>query len=283
MGERVADEEAQESLANMLTRLTYQSDSGPMFCELFMMPVVTSADCGVIGNSEAWLGVRDQFSQTLGSWFVGGGKTSLFDGIYSLDWITAWTPKVLRSHLARLTPGGEKEKIRFVMEDINLPSNAPRLGFIAIGRSTNKGWRELPGANDSVDGRLKDIVKYCLQMQGSDGESESAPLVLTPDRLPYAITDGISLWLHQLHAIVGIDGWTVAPSSVAIDVVKVTLKLNCAEVPLTQFLLKLHQIGPQGIQDVLTVLGLMAPMLDKPADMSDSQLEAYKRTGLDRH
>ena len=88
------------------------------------------------------------------------------------------------------------------------------------------------------------------------------PIVLTPERIPFAIADGVSLWLNKLHESVGIEGWTVMPSGVASDVVKITLRLESDEVALTQFSLRLHQIGNQGLHDVLSMLQHLAPMFE---------------------
>jgi hypothetical protein len=162
-------------------------------------------------------------------------------------------------------------------EQVSLPDEAPRLGFVVIGRSTQKGWRELPSANGLMDKRLKDVVKYCLQIQAPTPPSfmAPAPIVLVPERIQFSITDGISLWLNKLNETVGIEGWMVMPSLAARDVVKVTLKLRSKQVELTQFTLRLHQIGTQGLSDVLSMLQQIAPMLDVPVDMVES---AYRKT-----
>lgn len=277
MDEQASNDSAHEALTSLVSRLAYEHHERTVFCELFMLPVITMQGCHVIDNAQVWKGVRNQVREALGSWFNDDGRTTLFDDIAPMDWVTTWRPGVLRAHLERLIPGCGKVRASFTTEQVSLPDVAPRLGFVVIGRSTHKGWRDLPSSNGLMDKRLKDVIKYCLQIQGSASSSrmESAPIVLAPERIQFAITDGVSLWLSKLNEAVGIEGWTVMPSLAARDVVKVTLKLRNKQVELTQFTLRLHQIGTQGLSDVLSMLQQIAPMFDVPVDMRESE---YKKT-----
>ena len=71
------------------------------------------------------------------------------------------------------------------------------------------------------------------------------------------------------------------PSLATRDVVKVTLKLRSKQVELTQFTLRLHQIGTQGLSDVLSMLQQIAPMLDMPVDMVESDFRKTLITPID--
>ena len=277
MDEQGSNESAHEALTSLVSRLAYAHHERTVFCELFMLPVVTMQGCHVIDNAQVWKGVRNQVREALGSWFNDDGRTTLFDDIAPMDWVTTWRPGVLRAHLERLIPGCGKVRSTFTTEQVSLPDEAPRLGFVVVGRSTHKGWRDLPSSNALMDKRLKEVIKYCLQIQASTSSShmEAAPIVLAPERIQFAITDGISLWLSKLNEAVGIEGWTVMPSLATRDVVKVTLKLRNKQVALTQFTLRLHQIGTQGLSDILSMLQQIAPMFDVPADMRESE---YKNT-----
>lgn len=283
MDQQSSSEAAHEALTSMVSRLAYVHQDKNTYCELFMMPVVTMQGCNVIDNQAVWKGVRNQVREALGSWFNDDGRTTLFDDIAPMDWITTWSPGVLRAHLERLIPGSGRIKATFPTSQIALPDEAPRLGFVVIGRTTHKGWRELPTANGLMDKRLKDVVKFCLQIQAPTPSSymAPAPIVLTPERVQFAIADGVALWLNKLHESVGIEGWTVMPSLTARDVVKVTLKLRSQQVELTQFTLRLHQIGTQGLSDVLGILKHMAPMFDTPSDMGESEYKNLSSQGLD--
>ncbi|MFC6281170.1 hypothetical protein [Polaromonas aquatica] len=283
MDEQCSNDSAHEALTSMVSRLAYMHHDRTVFCELFMLPVVTMQGCNVIDNAQVWKGVRNQVREALGGWFNDDGRTTLFDDIAPMDWVTTWRPGVLRAHLERLIPGTGKVRAAFTTEQISLPDEAPRLGFVVIGRSTQKGWRELPSSNGLMDKRLKDVIKYCLQIQASTSAShmETAPIVLAPERIQFAITDGISLWLSKLNEAVGIEGWTVMPSLASRDVVKVTLKLRNKQVGLTQFTLRLHQIGTQGLSDVLSLLQQTAPMFDVPVDMHETEYKKPAKSTLD--
>lgn len=283
MDEQSSNESAHEVLTSMVSRQAYVYQERPVFCELFMMPVITMQGCDVINNPQVWKGVRNQVREALGSWFNDDGRTTLFDDITPMDWVTTWRPGVLRAHLERLMPGSSKVRASFTTEQISLPDMAPRLGFVVIGRSTHRAWRDLPASNGLMDKRLKDVVKYCLQIQAQTPSSymAPAPIVLLPERIQFAVTDGVALWLNKLNETVGIEGWTVMPSLTARDVVKVTLKLRNEQVELTQFTLRLHQIGTQGLSDVMSMLQQIAPMFDVPVDMLESEFRKMQSQAID--
>jgi hypothetical protein len=264
MEEQSSQEGVHDTLASLVSRMAYVYGETNVYSELLMMPIVTMPGCDIMNNAMVWQGVRHQMSSALARWFNDDGKTTLFDAITPMDWITTWRPSILRAHLTRLVPNAPNSNVTFETSTIALPDDAPRLGFVVIGRTSNKGWRELPNANPLMDQRLKDVVKHCLQIQAPTpaGLMAPEPIVLTPERIPYAIADGVSLWLNKLHECVGIDGWTVMPSGVSNDVVKITLRLQSTDVELTQFTLRLHQIGNQGLHDVLSMLQHLAPMFE---------------------
>lgn len=284
MDEQVSNDSAHEALTSLVSRLAYVHHGRNVFCELVMLPVITMQGCDVIDNAQVWNGVRNQVREALGNWFNDDGRITLFDGIAPMDWVTTWRPGVLRAQLERLIPGCGKVRASFTTEQVSLPDEAPRLGFVVVGRSTHRGWRDLPSSNGLMDKRLKDVIKYCLQIQASTSSSHmgTAPIVLAPERIQFAITDGISLWLSKLNEAVGIEGWTVMPSLASRDVVKVTLKLSSKQVGLTQFTLRLHQIGTQGLSDVLSLLQQISLMFDVPVDMHESNCKKTVIQTLDR-
>ena len=90
---------------------------------------------------------------------------------------------------------------------------------------------------------------------------------LTPDRVQYAVADGLCLWLHLLNEAVPLKGWSASPIASTPDVVRITLQLESTDVPWTQFTIRKHQIGLQGLDAVLQMLTALAPCLDSPMDL----------------
>jgi hypothetical protein len=66
----------------------------------------------------------------------------------------------------------------------------------------------------------------------------------------------------------------VTPLAASPDVVKVTLALDSDSVRYTQFTLRKHQIGLEGVEAVLTMLHAMAPTIDAPMDMPQQQKQS---------
>lgn len=269
-------DEAHEALANLVGRMAYSHGEKNIFCELFMMPIITEHGCNVINQKDVWKCVRQTTRDALRSWFSKEVGFTLFEGILPMDWITTWRPKILRDHLNRMLPGSAHLSAEFLTENIDLPDHAPKLGFVTMACSSMRGWPEVPEVNASMDKRLKDVVRHALQISVMTPSSMMAPVptVLPPERLQFSITDGISLWLMKLHEAVGIASWTVMPSIANPDVVKITLRLNDEKVPLTQFAVRLHQIGLQGLNDIMSVLTNTAPHMEVPADMTQEQFKS---------
>lgn len=262
--------EAHDTLATLVSRMAYATNSKPAYCEMFMVPILAQADCDVIGDKAVWKSAGGVLRDTIKGWFADNDRTIVFEGINWMDWVTTWSPRILRDHLHRVIPDNPVKTTSFNAARIDLPKNAPRLGFVNLVRVSSRGWPTLPPANALRDNRFKELMRYSLQIAAPSGPTAlaSAPTVLSPERVQFAIADGVSLWLTQLNEAVGIKGWVLYPHPANPDVMKITMDLDNDEVPRTQFVLRLHQIGMQGLQDVLTVLSALAPCMEIPSDMA---------------
>ena len=268
MQEQALNDEAHEALANMVSRMAYTYQGVQVCSEIFMMPVVAEPGCDMTGMDAAWKLASERIKESLREWFGRAYRVTVFNGVQPMDWVTTWTPTILRNHLLAMSPDTRPEKTEFVTETIQLPKEAPTLGFVVIGLSRNRLWPELPDVDSLRDARFKSVVRHSLQLCLPSGVSALAepPTVLTPERAQYAITDGISLWLNRMHETVGITGWVVSPAITNRDVVFVTLALD-NEMPFSQFSLRLHQIGMQGLNEIIAMLSSFAPCMDAPHDI----------------
>src|SRR5438105_11502027 len=87
MDEQSGNDSAHEALTSLVSRLAYVHQERNVFCELFMLPVITMQGCNLIDNAQVWKGVRNQVREALGSWFNDDGRTTLFDDIAPMDWV----------------------------------------------------------------------------------------------------------------------------------------------------------------------------------------------------
>lgn len=278
MQTQMHNEDAHDHLAEKVSRMAFRNGERTVFCELFMIPVIAMHGSNLL-QSENWGSVNQAINDALCKWFTRDNNVILFAGVTPYDWISTWTPKAWRGHLMRLLPKEARtERIVFHSEDIALPDNAPRLGFITVACSTHSRWPTIPSANSVKDARLKSVIKLALQVGDPAASLTQTPAVVwAPERVKFAVADGVCNWLQHLHEQVGIEGYTAMPAEGSSDVIKVTLKLTSEEVPFTQFLVRQHQIGSQGVQDILSVLHSIAPILDTPADMSELQVGNYRK------
>lgn len=260
--------EAHHRVAQQVARLAYQVGDRPRFSELYLVPIIEAPGTQLLNDAAIWRQADICVNEALQSWLPAKTRKTVFAGIQPYDWIGGWQPGILRCHLHSTIPG-QQLKVSFLTETIDCPPEAPRLGFICIVVTNDAGWLRTPAVDVVRDNRFKAVVSYALQ----PGPQSPPPLVLTPDRLQFAVADGIALWLQQLDEAVGIKGWTAIPSAASPDVVKVTLALENDSVPLTQFTIRKHQIGLEGVDGVLTMLHALAPMLDNPMDAPPTKQE----------
>jgi hypothetical protein len=255
--------EAYRHFATQVARLTYLVRGSPRFSEIFLVPVIDSASARVMYNDVAWKHASRCIGEALESWLAPKLRKTVFAGIRPYDWVGTWRPAILRSHLHSTVPGSGITQTTFFTEAIELPDKAPRLGFICMVLTSERGWPELPQAGTLRDNRLTAVVGMALQPRaGAD-----SPTVLAPDRLQFAVTDGLCLWLQMLHHAVPILGWTVNPIAASPDVLKITVAFAREGVRCSQFTLRKHQIGLDGVQGVLTMLQSLAPTMDAPMDL----------------
>ena len=262
--------EAHHKLATQIARLAYLIRGKPRFSEMFLVPVIDAANGRVVDNEGAWKHASYCIGEALESWLPPKVRKTVFAGIRPYDWVGTWRPAILRSHLHSTVPGSTVQKATFLTETIELPDKAPRLGFICMVLTGERGWPQL-AANTLRDNRFKAVVGMALQ----PGERADAPTVLPADRMQFAVADGLCLWLCMLHQAVLITGWTVLPLAASPDVVKVTLALEDVSVRYSQFTLRKHQIGLEGVDAVLTMLHSLAPMIDVPMDMPQQHKRAW--------
>lgn len=262
--------EAHHKLATQIARLAYLVGGKPRFSEMFLVPVIDAPSGRVVDNEAAWKYASYCIGEALDGWLAPKVRKTVFGGIRPYDWVGTWRPAILRSHLHSTIPGGSVKQASFLTETIDLPDEAPRLGFICMVLTGERGWPQLPAADSLRDNRFKAVVGMALQ----PSERADCPTVLAPDRMQFAVADGLRLWLHMLHEAVTINGWTVTPLPASPDVVKVTLALESETVRYTQFTLRKHQIGLEGVEAVLALLHAMAPTIDAPMDMPQRQMQS---------
>lgn len=262
--------EAHHKLATQIARLAYLVRGKPRFSEMFLVPVIDAPNGRVVDSDGAWKHASFCIGEALNSWLPPRVRKTVFAGVRPFDWVGTWRPTILRSHLHSTVPGSVVKEATFLTETIDLPDDAPRLGFICMVLTGERGWPQLPAADTLRDNRFKAVVGMALQ----PSERADCPTVLAPDRMQFAVADGLCLWLHMLHQAVPITAWTVTPLAASPDVVKVTLALDSEKVCYTQFTLRKHQIGLEGVESVLSMLHSMAPTIDVPMDMPEPQKQS---------
>ena len=256
---QIHNPQAADALAELVGRLEYESSNTRIFSEIFLLPIIQNAGENIVHNKPVWKASSEAIGAAVRQWFPNDHVTTLFPTAPN-DWIANWTPNVTRWFLFTMKLGGKSDPVSFPAWEIELPESAPKLGFMVIVCSRQRGWPITPNLDSSSDSRLKTIVRCALQM--AEGSPGCQPIVLSPQRIAPAVTDGIIQWLVQLHEVTAITGFVVGHSTEPTDVVQITLRLDSEDVPLTRFNLRMHQIGMTGLHEILAVLQSVAPNLE---------------------
>jgi hypothetical protein len=259
--------EAHHRLVRQVARLAYKVGDHTRFSEMFLVPIIEYAGTQVLDEDVVWRAADHCIGEALNIWLAPKTRKTVFAGIRPYDWIGTWRPGVLQCHLHSTVPGRQQKQVQFLTETIDCPAEAPRLGFICMVLTGERGWPQLPPADTLRDNRFKSVLSFALQKR----DGAAGPMVLTPDRVQFAVTDGLCLWLHMVSQAVPIIGWSAAPLAASPDVVKITLAFEHDEVPHTQFTVRKHQVGLEGLECVLSMLREIAPMLDTPMDLPRSR------------
>lgn len=183
-------------MATLVSRLAYRINSRTRFCEIFLMPVIAPADWEVVGSDAAWKTACFAVGDALDRWLPRKTTKTVFHGIRPFDCVSAWHPVALRSHLYRTVPGNDQGVISTQIEKVTLPDEAPRQGFLCMVLTSELGWPTV-STNTMADLRLREVTAFALQ----EAVHLPAPIVLSPDRVQFAILEGVCRWLSELDRV----------------------------------------------------------------------------------
>ena len=256
-------DEGNRQLVDRIPRLTHRIKHRSYFSEFFLMPVLIPGGSDAFENATDWDQAFACVDEALLAWLPPQTYAMIFHGLRSYDHLGTWQPAIIRQHLLRATGSHGVNEIRYTMEHIQLPPTAPRLGFVTMVLTSKLGWPVLPAARPLQDQRLRHMLTFALH-NTTDPEVPH-PIVLIPDRLQHAVAHGLALWLAQLHLACPILAWSASPHVTSADVMLITLRLDSAP-PWSQFAIRKHHIGMDGLQKVLLQLQALAPNLERPMD-----------------
>lgn len=259
----VDQDEGNRQLVDRIPRLIHRIRHRSYFNEFFLMPVVIPGGSDVFEDLPCWKEAYACVDEMLLAWLAPQTYIMIFHGLRAYDHLGAWQPAVIRQHLLRATASDGVNKIRYTMAHIQLPPVAPRLGFVTMVLTSKLGWPVLPAERLGQDQRLRQGIAFALHHTADP--NVPLPIVLAPDRLQHAVARGLALWLGQLHQACPILAWSASPHAQSDDVVLITLRLDSAP-PWSQFAVRKHQIGLEGLRNLLMQLQVMAPNLEQPND-----------------
>lgn len=258
-------EAALREVADKIPRLAYQQRGRVKLSEMFLAPLIVPGEyAGVLTDKSVWRESCACITQAVYSWFARTkADVRVFSELRPYDWIGTWRPAVIRHHLMANVPGMPKPSVDFGVRHMELPARAPRLGFIAMVATSATSWLQLTAPDAGVDTRYQMVVGAALQRS----PEMPMPIALAPARIQDAVAEGLGRWLDELQEAVGIVSWTTFLQPGNQDLVRIALQLDDMRVPHTQFNVRMHQVGMDGLTYILHKLGQIAPMLDQPMDL----------------
>lgn len=262
MARHVDPYQAHSTLASEVCRLSYQVTNRSHFCEMFLVPVLQTPGSTLLRNPAVWEQADQCIGDAIDAWLPPRTRKTVFAGIRPYEWIGAWRPTVVQQHLRSTVPGATRGKVNFLAENLELPLEVSRLGFLTMVLTSEHGWPQLPPADTLRDQRFKKVVAGALQ------EAPEAPLVLAPDHMRHAVTDGLCMWLRHLSGQVYVVGWTASPIASTPDEVAVALTFDHEEVPFSQIIVRKHQVGLDGLDELFVTLEDIAQRMEGPMDVA---------------
>lgn len=259
-------EAALQELAIKLPRLAYQHRRTVYLTELLLCPFIVSGLPTRGFNDEDWRVSSFLITEAVNQWFSGTrASVRVMSGFRTYERISSWKPHVLREHLLAAVPGRPRGQVEFTSPLPNLPVGAPRLAFIAILATCKDGWIKLPRVGAEEDLRFRDRIAAAVHHHSP----LNPPIALTPMHMHESVGEGLGRWLDELHVTSPVAGWKADLEQRGDDIVRITLQLDDQEVPATWFDVRVHQISPQGLRQLLAKLAALAPRLDKPMDQAN--------------
>jgi hypothetical protein len=260
-----------DDLARQSARVAYQAAGRQsIFGELLFMPIIQKANADDLAQADSLKTAQRTVTGALRKWMP-QTKFRLIPWIAPFDLVSCWTLKNTREALHAMVIDPE-QKSTAVAASIDLPIGAPRLGFALAATTSDRAWPEIPYTTAMQDTRLRQVVASALALSVGTN-AQNAPIVLTPNKVAASMTDGMCVWLEELHQHTPIQGWLINPFTGDLDAMKITLKLDSEEVKWTQFCVRLHQIGAQGLNTLMGYLQETAPNLEgTTADLDGEEI-----------
>jgi len=251
---------------NHLTQGCFASESGTIYSRLFLLPIISPNSASTI-SSQVWSVAQAVVNGVLREWFHPGIRVTNF-GVMPQEFLSAWSPFVLRSHLQRLHAGQENAQLNVPYTPMMLPDQAPRLAFVLVGASRRSTWPTTQEFPAYIQRAMLDKVRFALQM-GSISRcdpTDAAPLVLPLQEFCAGHACGLQYWFVTLLQTVGISGYGATPSEHSSDVIKLVLRIPDPLVCEIQLELRRHQLGDKRLFNLLRGMKSLVPFLDAPQD-----------------
>lgn len=235
------------------TRVAFRLRRSLRFSELFLVPIIGCTEEELpLCDPVRWTWIERTLADALDEWLGTQTPRSVFARLYPYEWIASWSAEALRAHVLSTVPGCGPGKLTFLSQSLDLPVDAPQLGFLCLVLTTSRGWPQWPVRGGE---RFRDVVAHALQ-----GPEERPPVVLAPGSLPCAVLEGLFCWLRELQREAQVTAWSIDLTPASAEVVRITLTLATAASPI-QFAVRIHQIGSEGLRHLIQLLSDMAPML----------------------
>jgi hypothetical protein len=250
--------EASAVITNELARIVYGTARGDRtFAELMMMPVIQHGARSLIEDDHKWQPAHLVIEDALRQWMPPTTRLVMFQSVLGYHHIAAWSPVVIRRHLHSSIPGYRVGRVSVIDQPLDLPPDAPRLGFVRFIASSTTGWLELPPPELARDTALREQCEFAFQ-----ASREAQLRFHTPQRAQFALRKGVMAWLTALHDFSPITGWMTSldPNP---DAVRISLRLDVGQDFYLQFVVRAHQISDDGVTAILQHLAGIAPALDR--------------------
>jgi hypothetical protein len=229
---------------------------------LFMIPLIAPASAALsLEDPTIMKSVSIRLARWIQEWFSNSNEVTVFNTATSYQEICAWSPFDMREKLLQLSKQSAGSTAPRQEMDFMLPPSAPRLAFLIAGLQRPMEIPSLPKLDPVADEAFRSRIEGAIQVVSPVASMIDVRVDL-PDYASSALLKGLIQWLDALHITTPILTWDATPAGN--DAVYLQMVLDGEEPVVSRLILRAHQLGLDGVAQVLDRVAKLAAATPNP-------------------
>ena len=226
-------------------------------CAMVLVPLILRGPAAqLVANNDALQPAIGNVRRWLLEWFQHKVDVTLYSAPVGYEEVCTWSPSVMREKLDQLAVKKEPTLPLAENFEFHLPQDAPTLSFFVAAVHQPCDWPQLPPEDAQADCALQHRIAGALEVTKGGAIGDDDIQVLVPQFASEAIASGLGAWIERLHREFTVQRWD--PQQVSQDLVVLQLELGVDAEKTSPIALRTHQLGLDGLEQVLGQVGAVA-------------------------